>query len=282
MYIRPVHAELDIPTLQSFIRANPLGLLTTSIAHPVHARLQTSHIPFVIDDAVHDQPDSPTRVAEDAEATRSDTDTLGLLRGHIARANPQYKAMAESIQGKGPCPNGAELDEEVLILFQSPSHSYLTPSFYTATKPATGKVVPTWLYSAVQVYGTLSLFNDDSEATSAFLQNQVESLTAQEETRRGGAWRVGDAPKPYVETLKRGIAGIEIRITRMEGRFKLSQESNDGDWLGVVSGLKTSDAETQRTVGEMVEEQGQSRPCAHAKAKSTGLTGYIKGIFSQS
>lgn len=280
MYIRPVHAELDIPTLQSFIRANPLGLLTTSIAHSVHPRLQTSHIPFVLDEGVNARPGAASSSTESAEANVLEAPSLGTLRGHIARANPQYKAMAGSIDEKGTGPNGRELDDEVLILFQSPSHSYLTPAFYTSTKPATGKVVPTWLYSAVQVYGTLSLFNDDTDVTKAFLQNQVESLTAQEEIRRGGAWRVGDAPKPYVESLKRGIAGIEIRITRIEGRFKLSQESNDGDWEGVVAGMKGSNGEIQRAVGEMVEERGQDRPCVHAQLASTSLTGYIKGLFS--
>lgn len=290
MYIRPVHAELDVPTLQAFIQQYPLGLLTTSIAHPDHAKLQTTHIPFVID-----IPDVPEGVEPEAAQASS---SLGVLRGHIARANPQYKAMAASLR-TAPAPSASEssasgslvsrlfglssnessraestspssertisdpleLEDEVLVLFNLPTHSYVTPKFYTFTKPATGKVVPTWDYAAVQVYGRLRLHYENTPETSAFLQQQVEDLTDQRERAVNGekAWRVNESPVEYVEALKKSIAGLEIQITRIEGRFKLSQESPDGDWEGVVQGFRAMGTDEGRVLADLIEARGQHR-----------------------
>ena len=261
MYIRPVHAELDLPTLHAFIRANPLGLLTTSIPHASHATLQTSHIPFT--------------VYSEGEK--------GTLRGHMARPNPQVKAMIDSVRSRPPptsllgsvasalrlgstAPESnaddsgpSELDDEVLVLFNAPVHSYVTPSFYTSTKPSTGAVVPTWNYAAVQIYGKLKLYYSQSPSTSSFLQRQVEDLSNQREGARGGSWKVADAPVEYVDGLKRGIVGLEIQVTRCEGRFKLSQEMGEGDWRGVVQGFRAMGTEWGDQMARMVEERGSAR-----------------------
>jgi transcriptional regulator len=133
MYLRPVHTTLDLPTLHSFIRSNPLGIFTTAIKSPNYPLLQSSHIPFVLD------------VPEEPSST-----SPGVLRGHLARANPQTKALIEAVtksrEGKeeGEGLNGV-LEEEVMLLFNGPVHHYVTPKFYTETKPSTGKVVSLFL-----------------------------------------------------------------------------------------------------------------------------------------
>ncbi|WWC92612.1 uncharacterized protein L201_007571 [Kwoniella dendrophila CBS 6074] len=248
MYIRPVHAELNIPVLHQFIRENPLGLFTTSIPHSKNATLQTTHIPFVLDSPLN----------EDDEQDK------GILRGHMARANPQTKSIIDQLNESGE----SELNEEVLILFNSPVHSYVTPKFYVDTKPKDGKVVPTWNYSAVQVYGKAKIYYKNNEESSFFLQNQIETLSNQNEiqleTKRGKEnekkfWKVSDAPTKYVDLLKKAIIGLEIKIDRIEGRFKLSQESGDDDWLGVVDGYKSLNTEEGDKLAEVIEDRGKNR-----------------------
>ncbi|WVR07898.1 hypothetical protein IAU60_004941 [Kwoniella sp. DSM 27419] len=251
MYIRPVHAELAIPKLHQFIRDNPLGLFTTAIPHPKIATLQTTHIPFVLDAGL--------------EGEEVDADDKGSLRAHIARANPQVKAMIDHLTESG----SDTLEEEVLILFNAPTHSYITPKFYVETKPSTGKVVPTWNYAAVQVYGKARIYHKNDATTSAFLQRQIEDLSQHNEgqmaIRRGQdpdpdrLWKVSDAPERYTELLKKAIIGIEVTIDRIEGRFKLSQESTDGDWQGVVDGFKALGTEQGTQMAELVESRGENR-----------------------
>jgi transcriptional regulator len=208
MYIRPVHAELDVPTLHAFVQKYSLGLLTTSIQHPEHATLQTTHIPFVLD---------------------RDIGEKGTLRGHMARANPQTKAIIAVVQGakvsakseessdadakdKHKVTNDdgiPELADEVLILFNAPVHHYVTPKFYVETKPSTHKTVPTWNYAAVQVYGRAKIYHLNDDQTSAFLQTQIEDLSQQHEERQNPEkpWKVGEAPESYVSALKKAIIG---------------------------------------------------------------------------
>lgn len=233
MYIRPVHAELDTAILYPFIRSFPLGLLTTSIVAPKTPTIHTSHIPFILDTPT----DGPAR-----------------LRAHMARANPQAKSIISAMNNK------SELDDEVLILFQAPVNHYVTPKFYTTTKPDTGKVVPTWNYAAVQVYGKMRVHNTGNES-AAFLQRQIEELSEQSEKAQGydHTWKVSDAPEKYIEILKKAIIGMEIEITRVEGRWKMSQELQDGDWKGVVAGFESLGTEAGREMAKIVASRGQAR-----------------------
>lgn len=220
MYIRPVHAELNIPALHAFIRDNSLGLFTTAIKHPSIATIQTSHIPWVLD---------ADESIQWADVDSPPPGSLGVLRGHIARANPQAKVMIDAASHTPETAGQptAELNDEVLVLFNSPVHSYVSPRYYKETKPDTGKVVPTWNYSAVQVYGRCRIHHSGPSA-SDFLQKQVMDLTNHNEPKSGGNWKVSDAPERYVDLLKKGIIGIEITIERIEGRYKMSQEITGG------------------------------------------------------
>jgi predicted FMN-binding regulatory protein PaiB len=152
MYLRAVHAEFDIPTLRKFIRDNPLGTLITAFQSKTFPSIQCTHLPWLLD------------VTDEG----SDTE-LGNLRGHFAKANPHCQAIVEDVQTRGPS-NGS-LEQEVCVLFNGPIHSYVTPKFYVETKPKTGKVVPTWNYSAVQAYGKATFYFDTKNPdTISFLQ----------------------------------------------------------------------------------------------------------------
>jgi len=256
MYLRAVHAEFDISTLHTFIRDSPLGILITALRSPNFPTLQCTHIPWVLD------------VAEDSSETQ-----LGKLRGHLARANPHSKAMIETIQALNP--SNSTLEQEVSVVFNGPAHSYVTPKFYAETKPDTGKVVPTWNYSAVQVYGKATIFFDSNNPdTSSFLHKQITDLTKHaEETimhyTDGGnpaAWEVTDAPARYIELLKRSIIGIEINIDRLEGKFKMSQEMGKGDREGVINGFDSLMTDNGFRVARTVEERAAMKD-AKARVK---------------
>ena len=238
MYLRVVHSEHDVPTLQKFVQDHPLGLFTTALPHAEYSTIQTSHIPMILDKS----------------------SGQGILRGHMARANPQCKAILDRLRPT----DSQHLDEEVLVLFNSPFHSYVTPRFYTETKPASGKVVPTWDYAAVQVYGKLKAYHANDEETSEFLQSQMEALTSWGESQyppaNGGAWKVSDAPDKYIAWHKKGVIGFEIEITRIEGKFKMSQENPEGDWKGVVDGFAGLQTVNGTHMSQMVENRGKERP----------------------
>ncbi|KAK1992752.1 putative transcriptional regulator [Colletotrichum falcatum] len=210
MHLRADHAEDSIPALRQLIRDHPLGVLTTAIRSASQPFIQSSHVPWVLD------------VQDESSETE-----LGTLRGHLARANPQRKTMVESLPpaddraGTG----GNVLDQEVLVLFTAPAHHYVTPKFYYAeTKPATGKVVPTWNYAAVQAYGRARIYHEPgSEETSAFLARQISDLFWHGETSVMGYTGEDGRPGPW-----------EIAIDRLQGKFKMSQESGEGDREGII------------------------------------------------
>jgi len=241
MYLRAAHAEQNIAALQHFIRANPLGIFTTAIDSKAFPFLQSSHIPWVLD----------------VDET-SDKDDLGVLRGHVARANPQAKALIEHLIAN----DTQTLSRDVMIVFNGPVHHYVTPKFYRETKPATGKVVPTWNYSAVQVYGRATIFHDTkSTATATYLNKQIRDLSMQSEVDIMGykekPWQVEDAPVSYVELLKKAIIGVQIEITDIGGKFKMSQEMGVGDQEGVIAGFEALEHDVGNEIARTVREKGK-------------------------
>lgn len=251
MYLRAAHAETNIPFLHQFIRDNPLGILTTAIKSDSYPFIQSSHIPFLLD------------------VLETDDEDHGVLRGHMAKQNPQAKALMDALaqqqqqqKEEEPLPSEtSELQDEILILFNGPYHHYITPKFYTETKPDTGKVVPTWNYSAVQAYGKIRLYSDSpsaSETTSGFLQKQIEELSRMSETGIMGfaqPWKVADAPENYVQLLKKNIIGIEVRIERLQGKVKMSQELKEGDRQGVINGFEKLGTDEGRGIAKTVRER---------------------------
>lgn len=141
----------------------------------------------------------------------------GILRAHVARANPLWR------EARG--------DVDSLVVFQGPQ-AYISPSMYP-TKAATGKVVPTWNYIMVQARGRLRAV-DDAHWLRAF----VTRLTERHEAARPVPWAVGDAPADYIETMLRAIVGIEIELTSLVGKWKVTQNRGAADRDGVVYGLR--------------------------------------------
>jgi transcriptional regulator len=139
----------------------------------------------------------------------------GTLIGHLARPNPQ---------GKGAI-------GEALAIFQGPE-GYITPSYYE-TKRETGKVVPTWNYTAIHAYGTLRFFNDRPQ-----LLDIVTRLTNRHEGDRAAPWAVTDAPADFVQGMLNGIIGFELVITKLQGKWKMSQNRPMADRTGVIDGLR--------------------------------------------
>ncbi len=138
------------------------------------------------------------------------------VAGHVARANPLWR----------------EADgQPVLALFQGPQ-AYISPNWYPS-KFQHGKAVPTWNYTMVQVHGRLRAIEDP-----AWLRSFVTRLTERHEGGRAVPWHVGDAPPDYLDAMLKAIVGIEIEVTRVEGKFKLSQNRDAADRTGVVLGLE--------------------------------------------
>ncbi|KAK2591221.1 hypothetical protein QQS21_011086 [Conoideocrella luteorostrata] len=250
MYLRADHAESRLPALRSIIRSYPLGVLTTAIPSETQPFIQATHLPWLLD--VQDE-------SSDAE--------LGVLRGHLARQNPHSKTMIDAVTARGD--KTAVLEQDVMVLFTATPAHYVTPKFYTETKPSTGKVVPTWNYAAAQVYGKAKIYYDaKSEETSDFLGRQITDLTNHTETSimdytgkngRPGQWNVTDAPEKYIDILKKNIIGIEIQISKLEGKFKMSQEMSKGDRDGVVEGFASLESDIGKAVSEVVQERSEMR-----------------------
>jgi transcriptional regulator len=147
----------------------------------------------------------------------ADPAPYGTLIGHLAKANPHARL--------------ADPGVPALVIFHGPD-GYITPSYYAA-KQAHGKVVPTWNYTAIHAYGTLEMFDDPDR-----LLEVVTRLTTRHETPRTDPWHVADAPADFIQGMVRGIIGISLRITRLEGKVKMSQNRPAADHAGVIEGLR--------------------------------------------
>ena len=143
-------------------------------------------------------------------------DAPGVLRAHVARANPVWQTARD--------------DVDALVVFQGP-HGYVSPAWYPS-KAEHGKVVPTWNYLMVQARGTLRAIDD-----RGWLRDFVARLTDRHEAGRAEAWAVSDAPADFVETMLGAIVGIEITLSSVVGKWKVSQNRSAADRAGVVDGL---------------------------------------------
>lgn len=140
----------------------------------------------------------------------------GELQGHVARANPILNDLAHP--------------HDVLMIFQGPN-AYISPSWYEE-KALTGKVVPTWNYLAVHAYGTVSIHDDPD-----WLREHLHRLTGEHEGAMAAPWQLEDAPDEYITRMLRGIVGIEFTISRIIGKWKLSQNKSAADQQAIAAGL---------------------------------------------
>lgn len=195
MYTPASFQETDPTRLHALINAHPLGLLiSVAEGEPI-----VSPLPFRLypDEGPH-----------------------GVLRAHMARANPHWKLLVDQ-------PN-------CLVVFQEPG-GYVTPNWYPS-KAETHKVVPTWNYAVVQARGPISVIDD-----AAWLHTQLNELTGQHEQARATPWQVSDAPADFIAAQMKAIVGLELPIRQLSGKFKLSQNRPDPDRSGVLQGLSQAD-----------------------------------------
>jgi transcriptional regulator len=134
------------------------------------------------------------------------------LQAHIAHANPQAAHFG------GP--------SEALAIFPG-AHAYISPSWYEA-----GPAVPTWNYASVHAYGTARRIDDP-----AWLRDLVQRLSERHEAREPEAWDMQALPEPYVQSMLKGIVGVEIAVNRLEGKFKLSQNRPAADRSRIIAAL---------------------------------------------
>ncbi len=191
MYLPAHFKETDPQTLAQLMQAYPLGTWVL----PAATGLLINHLPFMVD---------------------TDSDGTTRLIGHVARANPVWKAVAEAGEG--------------VVVFQGPQ-TYISPSFYPS-KQVDGKVVPTWNYAVVHAHGKARVITDKAQLLAI-----VTRLTDTHEARRAAPWQVSDAPDDYIEQRLTGIVGIEIVVSERVGKFKNSQNRPLEDRAGVAVGL---------------------------------------------
>lgn len=179
MYVPAQHREERLEVLHGLIARHPLGALVRLDEDGLAA----DHIPFELAPASSEAP-------------------YGILRAHVARANPLWRQ------------DGAP----VLAIFQGPS-GYVTPELYDA-KAIDGRVVPTWNYAIVHVHGRLRTIDD-----ATWILAHMGRMTQRQEGP--GGWRVDDAPPDYIDKLVRATVGIEIVIGCLEGKWKASQNRSE-------------------------------------------------------
>lgn len=154
----------------------------------------------------------------------------GVLHGHIAKANQQWRH----------APIG-----EAVAVFMGPD-AYVTPSWY-ATKQETGKVVPTWNYVTVHAHGPVEFYEDAQR-----LLDTVTRLTRLHEAPRTKPWEVSDAPGDYIAAQLKGIVGVRMVVTRLEGKAKMSQNRSEADRRGVAEGLAASGHAAEQEASRLI------------------------------
>ena len=192
MYLPTHFEEKRTGILHALMREHPLGQLVT---HGPDG-LDANPLPFELDTTAGPH---------------------GLLRAHVARANPVWQLAANT---------------EVLVIFQA-ADGYISPNWYPS-KPEHHRHVPTWNYARVHAHGVLRVRDDER-----FLRGLVARLTREHEARSQQArpWKMGDAPADYIDSMLKMIVGIEIEVTRLVGKFKLGQNRELRDRLGAADGL---------------------------------------------
>lgn len=209
MYIPRFNQETRPDIIHPLIESHPLATLVTMST----SGLIATHLPMVIH-----RGEGPS----------------GTLRGHISRANPQWRELNPAV--------------EALAIFTGPEH-YITPSWYPE-KSEDGKVVPTWNYAVVHAYGHITLVEDP-----AWLLTHLKSLVTQHESSFEHPWKVTDAPEDYIASQMRGIIGIELPIRRLEGKWKVSQNRSEGDRQAVAHGLADLNTPESLAMKALVEDR---------------------------
>jgi len=162
---------------------------------------------------------------------------FGTLIGHVARSNPILEDL--------------KFENEILTIFHG-VQNYVSPSWYP-TKKETGKVVPTWNFAVVHAYGVLRIVDDPT-----WLRRQLEALTKQQEQKFTKPWAVDDAPEKYIQVLSSAIVGVEMVITKLIGKLKVSQNQPRKNQEGVIAGLREIGSDSIEEMCSLVQAHRNS------------------------
>lgn len=157
---------------------------------------------------------------------------FGTLRCHVARANPVWKNLNPQ--------------HEALVIFQGPQ-AYITPAWYEEKKRS-GKVVPTYNFVVVHAHGKIRVMDD-----SRWLQHHLESMVDQHEGKQATPWKMSDAPDDYIQKMMNAIVGIEIPLTKLHGKWKLSQNRPEQDRINIAEGLRLNQDQATLAMANMVD-----------------------------
>lgn len=205
-YTPTAFRETDTIKLHAMMAGAGLAtLVTQSATGPL-----VSHLPFLLDPAAG---------------------AMGVLTGHVARANPQWKA--------------SDLAQPAVAVFLGPD-AYISPNYYPS-KQDDPRTVPTWNYVAVHARGRLETFDDPEQLLAL-----VTRLTERHERRSAKPWAVSDAPADYLGKMLKAIVGLRLTIESIDGKKKLSQNRSEADQQGVVSGLSASKDANERKIAELM------------------------------
>jgi len=163
----------------------------------------------------------------------------GHLHCHVARNNPVWQRLRDGAR--------------VLVVFQGPD-AYVSPSWYPS-KAETGRVVPTWNYLAVHAEGSARIVEDPE-----WLKSHLHQLTDQQEAGRDASWSVDDAPAEYTDRLVQAIVGVEIRIEKLTGKLKASQNQSEQNRAGVKAGLEAEEGAHSRAMARLIPSPHTPRP----------------------
>ena len=208
MYVPKTFEEPQLYKLYDLMRTNPFAALVIQGENG----LNVNHVPFAV------CPNPPP---------------YGMLRCHVARANPVWRELPTC--------------KECVVIFQGP-HAYISPSWYPSKKEH-GKVVPTWNYAVVHAYGRPETIED-----AGWLINLLDELTEKHESSQSAPWKVSDAPREFIDKMLRSIVGIEIPISRICGKWKQSQNRPPADRYGVIAGLEGQDDSASKAVAQLVRK----------------------------
>ncbi|HXV32140.1 MAG TPA: FMN-binding negative transcriptional regulator [Sinorhizobium sp.] len=184
----------------------------------------------------------PTLVQRDGDAIS--------IEAHLARGNPHWRRLA------------AAPEAEVLMIFSGPD-AYIRPGWYPS-KAEHGKDVPTWNYAIVHAYGRAEIVDD-----GAWLLRHVSELSQQQESPYEMPWKTADAPAGYIEKMTRGILGLKVTVTRLEGKAKMGQNRETRDALGAAAGLEARNEGADRAVAAAMRR-------AHAEQAADGAEGNVR------
>ena len=216
MYLPPHFALTDWAQIGAFVdAAGAADLVTFDGTRPVATLLPV----------IWDRPAEP--------GTSGDGPDLGRVLGHVALANDQWRT--------------AQPGAQALVIVHGPQ-AYISPSWYESTARH-GRSVPTWNYDAVHLTGTLTVHRD-----AEWLREMVTRLTRRYEDPRPRPWAVSDAPPEYIDGQLRGIVGVEVRVTSVEAKQKLSQNRSAADQAGAIAGLRGEPGPEAAAIADQMAE----------------------------